>query len=51
MGGGGVGRWVVVEGGQPEAGYTFHKDTGSSTVSSLSNRNKHTIQNIGRDGC
>ena len=27
-------------GGQPKAGYTFHYDTGSSAVSSLSDRNR-----------
>ena len=32
-------------GGQLEAGYAFHKDTNSSVVSLLSNRNKHILYN------
>ena len=32
-------EWVVGEDGQPEAGYIFHKDTDSSAVSLLSDRN------------
>ena len=28
-------------GGQPEGGYTFHKDTDSSVVISLSDRNEY----------
>ena len=30
--------------GHLEAGYTFHKDTGSSAVCSLHDRNKHNSQ-------
>ena len=39
MGGGGL-----AEGGHPEAGYTFHKDTDSSAVSLISDRNRHNPQ-------
>ena len=38
-----VGRWTA-GGKQLEAGYTFHKDTDSSAVSSLSDRNKYNSQ-------
>ena len=41
---GGV-EWVVREGRQLEAGYTFHKDTGSSAVS-VSNKNEHAIRSM-----
>ena len=36
--------WVVKEGKQLDARYTFHKDTGSSVVSSLHDRNKLNSQ-------
>ena len=32
------------EGGQPEAGYTLHEDTGSSAVCSISDKNSHSLQ-------
>ena len=41
VGGRGVG-WVVGESGHLEVGYTFHWDTGSSTVSSTSDKNRHS---------
>ena len=31
----------VAEGGHPEAGYTFHQDTGSAAVSLISDGNRH----------
>ena len=37
--------WVVVEGGQPEVGYTFHLDKGSSAVS-ISDRKRHNSQDM-----
>lgn len=36
--------WVVREGGQPEVGYIFHKNTDSSFVSSLGDRNEYNSQ-------
>ena len=44
--GGGVGgqEGVVGEGGKPKAGYTFHLDTGSGAVSSISDKNRHSTQ-------
>ena len=36
--------WVMGEGGQMEAGYTFHNDKESSAVSSLSDRNEYNLQ-------
>ena len=47
--GGGEG-WVVAEGEQLEAGYTFHYGTGSSAVSSISDKNRHNPQAM-RDSC
>ena len=37
-------RWVVGKDGQPEIDYSFHKDTDSSAVSSLSDRNAYSLQ-------
>ena len=37
-------EWLVREGGQVEVVYAFHKHTGSSVVSSISNRNRHNPQ-------
>ena len=45
--GGGEG-WVVVEGEQLEAGYTFHYGTGSIAVSSKSDKNRHNPQAMPR---
>ena len=33
-----------IRGGQPEVGYTFHKDTGSRAMSSLSDRSEYNSQ-------
>ena len=37
----GVG-WAVGAGGEPKAGYTIHKETDSSSVSSVGHRNSHS---------
>ena len=47
VGGKGMG-WVVGVGGQPKAGYTFHQDTDSSAVSSVSDRNRLNPQDMSR---
>ena len=50
----GVGRWeefgvVVREGGQPEAGFIFHYNTGNSAVSSISEKiNRYNPQDMPR---
>ena len=36
-------EWVVGEDGQPQAGYTFHKDTDSSAVHSLRYKNEYNL--------
>ena len=37
----GVG-WAVAAGGEPKAGYTIHKETDSSSVSTVGHRNSHS---------
>ena len=44
---GGVG-WALGAGGEPKAGYTIHKETDSSSVSSVGHRNMYSHSRHGR---